>query len=520
MRLLQFQPDGYRNLRNLPVIFTLSAETPSLNGCSIRFLVGRNGTGKTTLIRFIAAIFAALDEDYQRARPDNPAYNVPFMLQYELGGAVITINSSGSGRSGLRFLIDGIESEYPSKDRILPRALLISTSGDMDVWLRTLNSDVREEAEESEPLPEIINPAEEHAPWQQLSTDEQEQATPEAPGDEVPEVVTDNTDASDTITFGRVVLVAPEHLPLALLSAWIGHLAERDQDKHLGADFGPVLEHVDLMNLVHFSLRLSFNERDIAPDHAQRLRRLYPFSTLPLNQFDEQLWGFDLNDYHEGSLASRMMPEIDQRPFQPFQLFRDLVQLYDARILRQVNLVISKQIVEGEQLAESLMLAASLSDGERAYLGRMALIHLIRMQECLFLFDEPETHFNDSWKRELVDQIEQMLKNTQSEVVLTTHASITLTDAFPDEVVLLTERGQVRAPLTLATEPGELLRSVFEADEGVGERARERLNATLRSENVEDLRGLLKQVGPGYFRVRIVERLLELGALEHVSQDL
>jgi ABC-type sulfate/molybdate transport systems ATPase subunit len=151
-----------------------------------------------------------------------------------------------------------------------------------------------------------------------------------------------------------------------------------------------------------------------------------------------------------------------------------------------------------------------LSDGERAYLSRVALVHLMARQgslESLFLFDEPETHFNDEWKRDLVEQIEQTLTGSQSEIILTTHASIVLTDAFPNEVVLMTEEGQQNVPLTFAAEQNELLRSVFGADRSVGKRATNYVRRILNTGTTEQLEDLLDKVGPGYFRYKIIEAL-------------
>jgi ABC-type cobalamin/Fe3+-siderophores transport system ATPase subunit len=182
--------------------------------------------------------------------------------------------------------------------------------------------------------------------------------------------------------------------------------------------------------------------------------------------------------------------------------------------LLEINIIISKLSEQGETRFDKLLLFTDLSDGERAYLTRIALIHLLGQRESLFLLDEPETHFNDGWKRNLVYQVEQTLKNTESQVILTTHASIVLTDAYPEEIILLDEQGQQSVPLTFAAEQNELLRSVFGADRSVGRRAINRVTDVIKHGTAEQLKELLKQVGPGYYRYKIIE------ALERrVSQD-
>ncbi len=103
MRILEFQPGAYRGLPEHPIHFVWNLDEQKESACSIRFLVGRNGTGKTNLLRFLTSIFLALDENYARPHADSPAYHVPFRLIYQLHDDIITIISKGEGRSGVQF---------------------------------------------------------------------------------------------------------------------------------------------------------------------------------------------------------------------------------------------------------------------------------------------------------------------------------------------------------------------------------------------------------------------------------
>ena len=78
-----------------------------------------------------------------------------------------------------------------------------------------------------------------------------------------------------------------------------------------------------------------------------------------------------------------------------------------------------------------------LSDGERMFLGRIALFYLLKGQDnALLILDEPETHFNDIWKRRLVDILDGALGDLASDVIISTHSSIALTDVFAEEIGL------------------------------------------------------------------------------------
>lgn len=137
---------------------------------------------------------------------------------------------------------------------------------------------------------------------------------------------------------------------------------------------------------------------------------------------------------------------------------------------------------------EDLLLYDWLSDGEKMFLGRMALLHLFNQQpDALIILDEPETHFNDYWKRQLVDIIDDNLRDVASEVVISTHSSIALTDVFDTEIALLKKSEQdgsiyAESPViqTFGASPGEIMRKVFEAPDIVGQRANEFLDLVLK----------------------------------------
>lgn len=540
MKLLEFHPQGYRGLSDLPIYFTFAEEEPADKGCSIRFLAGLNGTGKSTLLRFLAAIFAALDEGYQRDRSENPAYGAPFSLRYRLRGDTIEIRTGGGGRAKLAFRINGEEYEgIPGGDQILPEALLIYTSGDVDAWRNLLHRRPSMTEAGSEPLPKALAFDEEDTESFPISTpsvnEVRSMSSEVEPSSELIQqpgrlnrTATQAEEADDGAIFNRITLVEPAHLPLAFLVACLGQVAEQEQQVSLGPNFRTVLEQVGLDRLVSFSLRLRYHPDLLSEAQRKRLSCLARAATITQNQSGTWLWVYDIDDLREGQgPASRLMPELAINPGQPYQLFQDLIRLYEDSVraaqspveerpleLLELNQIVNKPIRQGDEQHARLLLFSDLSDGERAYLTRIALIHLLGKRESLFLLDEPETHFNDEWKRNLVDQIERTIKGTESQVVLTTHASIVLTDAFPEEIILLDEGAQQSVPLTFAAEQNELLRSVFGADRSVGRRAMARVNTLIEKGSVEELRKLLDQVGPGYFRYKIIEALER-----HASQD-
>src|SRR5690606_11404497 len=121
-----------------------------------------------------------------------------------------------------------------------------------------------------------------------------------------------------------------------------------------------------------------------------------------------------------------------------------------------------------------------LSDGEQSFLGRMALFALFRAPNMLIMLDEPEVHFNDIWKREIVNMLDQIMSGQASHAVITTHSSIALTDVRREDILVLHRKGQLATDQVIITEPSintlgadpsDILVHVFRSHSASGERS-------------------------------------------------
>jgi hypothetical protein len=158
-----------------------------------------------------------------------------------------------------------------------------------------------------------------------------------------------------------------------------------------------------------------------------------------------------------------------------FERFQRLIDLFETDAFSDIGVALRKS----EEGLPHVISFDELSDGEQMILGRMALFHLLEGQnDVLLMLDEPETHFNDKWKREIVNIADGAISATTNEVLISTHSAIVLTDVFQDEIVLLEkEEGRVRrvelVSPTFGADPGELMVRVFGAQDSVGELAKE-----------------------------------------------
>jgi ABC-type transport system involved in cytochrome c biogenesis ATPase subunit len=126
-----------------------------------------------------------------------------------------------------------------------------------------------------------------------------------------------------------------------------------------------------------------------------------------------------------------------------FDLFTRLLELKQAGLFDDVLLRLRRHptpnaSTDAAKRDIGVLRYEELSDGEQMFMGRMALFHLMSgRQDSLLLLDEPETHFNDLWKRDVVSVVDDALAHTSADVLIATHAALMLTDALKDELIVL-----------------------------------------------------------------------------------
>jgi restriction system-associated AAA family ATPase len=90
-----------------------------------------------------------------------------------------------------------------------------------------------------------------------------------------------------------------------------------------------------------------------------------------------------------------------------------------------------------------------LSDGEHQLLQVIGSLLLMDADGSLFLFDEPDTHFNPDWRSKLVQLINVSISQGRSqEFLLTTHSPFIISDCKPQNVFIFERNanGKVKNP--------------------------------------------------------------------------
>jgi ABC-type hemin transport system ATPase subunit len=548
LRYLHLPGESHPPLRDIRIVF--GQENVLRRACAIRFVVGVNGTGKTRLLQVLTSLFLELE------RPRLP--RIPVTLIYDLGrGAdartvLVHVPEEGGGvlvelalqddRSEVAWddlantdwsqpdvLPDFVRRVFTAGDlpgggaigAFLPRVLLVYTSGDLTEWRRTFAPPTAAGATAA--LPALSAPEEEPVDERPPGWTTVDEAALQREQGEASDVAAAKPEldrpAENVSTIGQ--LVTGQELPLAVFATalrlivdeWaeglsrehvVARLAAAEAENRRLPGLRGLFSEVDWLwpESVHF--RVNFAAARTNPAAAQELERwstLQSLSTTAVRQpgpEDVQLLNFDLFRLHKqstGQLTAQVLfEELAGSNGVPFDLFQRLRSALASGLLQTVQMTVRKRD------AEDLLLYDWLSDGERMFLGRMALFHLLanngntlaKRDDALMILDEPETHFNDVWKREIVDIIDDSLRHESNDVVISMHSSIGLTDVFDTEITLLRKGTEgtvavVRTPIqTFGASPSEIMWGIYEAEEVVGQRATEFLDTVLMVAGMPD----------------------------------
>lgn len=435
----------------------------------------------------------------------------------------------------------------------LPNAVLAYTTGAMQPWQALWNRSQDSDDVELVSQGEDYDPSTERpAGWslaQEMVTQSASDTSSIAPVDG--DWASETTPANQNL-FRRPILLTPALLKCALLAVALpqafldthDNLAE--METQLASAFGKERQLSPLQELLqrggwHHLVSVAFRSRlqpkawprhlretahdwlmcageVIAEPHPTEARRTLYFDLKGgFNGYAETLTAND-NLQISTTQGEALWALLGGHEATAFELFTKLAELHQAGLFDDVELRLRRQ-AKPDETSDSddrdndigVLRFEELSDGEQMVLSRMALFHLLEgQQDSLLLLDEPETHFNDKWKREIVDIIDGAIGKTANDVLISTHSAIVLSDVFNDEIVMVqktAEGSEARtvSEQTFATDPSALMMTVFEADDSIGKRAQEFIEdklskATGTAADIQQLEQLIARMGSGFYR--------------------
>ena len=445
MHLQRIMLPLFRNLKNFEITFTESVEDPNVEGGKRTFnshaVIGTNGAGKSNLIEAIIIIFRDLDLN----QPANFAYEMDYSIRDHqikltaLSGKRPTVIIDGK-RGSAKQLSDEAR-EY------LPSNVFVYYSGKNDrieqlfkAHQRRFNDRMEISAEEY--LPESLL---------QDFTGQEEQTAAIA---EHKRRVDQRLDKLGEDQIRRLFYCRGGHGQLVLLACLLSNdemftqlltdLNIKELDSALFVLKQPHrLRHPKEKDILEGDNRFWYARGTVVNEFLDKLWELAiaPIDDNPDKQIDfrgrtekqKQLYLF-LPNKEKLKLLGESVGEADR-------FFRYAEAAYIGDLIEEVRINFKLKDTDGN------VNFSQLSEGELQLLTVLGLMRITKMDHCLFLLDEPDTHLNPVWKLRYFEEIEKVILSNEretlagnSQIIITTHDPLMIGSLRREQVRILRKK--------------------------------------------------------------------------------
>lgn len=525
MRLRKLWVGNFYNLRDIEIDFNNAASMYGSTG--IRFFVGLNGAGKSNALMAIGLIFSHLAAD---ASP-----GIEFDLEYELLGQIIRITTCNRP--------DDVVNEN-DKIRPIDAALLVRKSSELK-WTRehvlTAWSSSGNGIKPGRVVGYSTGPTSglQWALTQSIERIIRENISPSLDDEEQQRELWEEEYKKYTNSPTTMFIDSDNALSAVVaLLAYDEFEGEADLQSYTERRKS-ILERVKLdldEPLAAFTVQVSGKWKELLDEPSKTRFSILLRAATVLREIESER-DFNPDDpkdfYAVFDVDQTLRRDALGSIFgTPLAFFEDLLLWHRRSAVNSIRLVIKKQNVN------PLLPETALSDGEYLYLGRFAVLLMLRdIPESLILLDEPETHFNDQWKVELVNDVYTLLQPSatlslpqnefNSEVIIATHSDLTLTDADSKQIYLFEEytgstpsgtqtRIKVQNPprmSTFAANRGEISRVIF-GTLSSGRFSTNQIEQALLTGSKEEVEDLIDETGPGFAQFQLMDKLVEFDESE------
>ncbi len=157
-------------------------------------------------------------------------------------------------------------------------------------------------------------------------------------------------------------------------------------------------------------------------------------------------------------LANAFADENSQEPA-PVTFFKYLESTYISDLIDEVIIKVKHKNTEGD------ISFCELSEGEQQLLTVLGLMRLTKEEETLFLLDEPDTHLNPIWKLRYFDDIKNVIGDSSSQILITTHDPLMIGSLKKEQVrILKIENGLIQAETPVEDPQGMGVSGLLKSD--------------------------------------------------------
>jgi predicted ATPase len=411
MHLQRIKLPLFRNLKDFEITFTECVDDPNVKGGQRTFnshaVIGANGAGKSNLIEAIIIIFRDLDL-YQPASFD-------YEMDYSLRGHQIQITAVNGKRPTV--IIDGKRGSAKqlsdSAREYLPSNVFVYYSGKNDRIEQLFRAHQKRFNERME--------------------------------------------SSDEDLLRRLFYCRGGHSQLVLLAC----LLSKDEI------FTQLLQDLNIEELDSALFVLKQPHRLHQPKEKDILegdKRFWYARGTVVSEFLDKLWQLavaPIDDTIDKQIDFRGRTE-KQRQLYLFlpdkEKLKELGELVGEadRFFRYAEAAYIGDLIEEVRISFKLKAPngninfSQLSEGELQLLTVLGLMRITKMDHCLFLLDEPDTHLNPIWKLRYFEEIEKVVIRNEretlagdSQIIITTHDPLMIGSLRLEQVrIIRKEHGQ------------------------------------------------------------------------------
>ncbi len=179
----------------------------------------------------------------------------------------------------------------------------------------------------------------------------------------------------------------------------------------------------------------------------------------------------------------------------------------DAMVFRLENVLVEKSKKDdNERFGQRTINYNSLSDGEHQFALVVGAVMMVRESGSMFLYDEPNTHFNPMWRAKMISLLNDMSIDRSErdgkghsghiinqEIIITTHSPFIISDSYRENVYKF-ENGSFKNPEyeTFGGSVNFLLENIFDRKITISDFAHQHLKKISEKVNTNSKEGLLE----------------------------
>ncbi len=493
----------YKLLNNFNQSFYTGSNEPLQSIC----LVGINGSGKSQLLEVLADIFYSLDGYYNLFNPRKFETDVLFEIEYTIGynGENQTVRISRLKKSAPEVCLIMGSEEKEIKDKkiiahILPKKIVGYTSGENE----TLS------------IP-FLDAYDEYASY-----------------------VAKLALAPDSVAYEKV----PDTRLVLLnynsnISIFVANFLLRNDD-----DLNIFSEQININHLKSFRLIIQLKRKtplkgiELTPELESYLDSLKKCATCYDFQPNEHIYTFD---YFVNNETKSAFKHFFKNAFRLYSAFYKLELLNNLIIEKKQRQRIKKLRVEHKFVVKPPVIPEenkvfrfenvkleikqspdpidyiSLSDGEHQFVQIFGSLMMIEDQGTLFLLDEPESHFNPTWRIRFMSILNMLSGSGYKSFVITSHSPYILSDCHRENVFIFDldpdkEGIAIRQPdeETYGASFDRLLKVAFNIKTPVALKSLDEIRKLQKSEDLENIEKGIFKFGDSIEKFYLFQRIGEL----------